>query len=382
MFYIDVDEVGAYFKSLSLNEDNILDFLLSDFNNDFSYLLRLYLISSIENHKHIERFDNVCKFLYGFESSYVEEIIRNDKDKPVLQKANEIIKEDSVDLELNIIELSDLAVFCNSYIFKEKGKAKNVSVPFKAIDNIKKSYYQKLLNIKIGNKLSSISFDEMKKTYSRIRSEEKDEESAKENLLTVLFDKTKEKNLIKDFVLDLKFNYQVLIFLFNTDCLNKDSIFDILYSIRRTMADNDISLMLQSFPVQNLKPLGVHYRGGNLIKSNSFFANTSDYNDIDADMFELEYEYRAICQIEDDVEYLRNAYNLSKRFLQIHPFEDGNGRTFKYLFYYLCLKRNILPPTITDTMECTSSYFDTFNDNNSDYILERGKTLEKRIERI
>ena len=50
--------------------------------------------------------------------------------------------------------------------------------------------------------------------------------------------------------------------------------------------------------------------------------------------------------------------------------------------YFVSLKRNILPPTITDTMECTSSYFDTFNDNNSDYILERGKTLEKRIERI
>ena len=134
--------------------------------------MRLYLISSIENHKHIDRFDKVCKYLYGYESTYVEEIIRNDKDKPVLQKANEIIKEDSVDLELNIIELSDLAVFCNSYIFKEKEKekAKNVSFPFKAIDNIKKSYYQKLLNIKIGNKLSSISFDEIKKTYSRIRS--------------------------------------------------------------------------------------------------------------------------------------------------------------------------------------------------------------------
>ena len=380
MFYIDVDEIGTYYKNLNLNKNNILEFLLSDCSNDFSYLLRLYLISSIENHKHIDRFDKVCKFLYGYESSYVEEIIKNDKDKPVLRKANQILKDDSVGLELNIIELSDLAVFCNSYIFKEK--AKNESFPFKAIDNIKKSYYQKLLNIKTSNKLSSISFDEMKKTYSRIRSEEKDEESAKENLLTVLSDKTNEKNLIKDFVLDLEFNYQVLTFLFNTDCLNKDSIFDILYSIRRTMADNDISLMLQSFPVQNLKPLGVHYRGGNLIKSNSFFANTSDYNNIDADMLELEYEYRVICQIKDDVEYLRNVYNLSKRFLQIHPFEDGNGRTFKYLFYYLCLKRNILPPTITDTMECTSSYFDTFNDNNSDYILERGKTLEKRIERI
>ena len=157
---------------------------------------------------------NVCKFLYGFESSYVEEIIRNGKDKPVLQKANEIINEDSIDLELDIIELSYLAVFCNSYIFKEKEKAKNESFPFKAIDNIKKSYYQKLLSIKTSNKLSFISFDEMKKTYSRIRSEEKDEESAKENLLTVLSDKTKEKNLIKDFVLDLNFNYQILIMIF------------------------------------------------------------------------------------------------------------------------------------------------------------------------
>ena len=380
MFYIDVNEVGTYFKSLKLNEDNILDFLLSDFNNDFSYLLKLYLISSIENHKHIESFDNVCKFLYGFESSYVEEIIKNDKDKPVLQKANEIIREDSIDFGLDVIELFDLSVFCNSYIFKEKSK--NVSVPFKVINNIKKFYHQKLLNIKIGNKLSSVSFNDMEKVYSRIRSVEKNEEIAEENLLAVLFDKSQEKQLIKDFVLDLKFNYQVLIFIFNTDYLNKDSIIDILYSIRRTMADNDISLMLQSFSCQNLKPLGVHYRGGNLIISSSFFANTSDYNDIDTDMLELEYEYRTICQIEDDVEYLRNAYNLSKRFLQIHPFEDGNGRTFKYLFYYLCLKRNILPPTITDTMECTSSYFDTFNDNTSDYILERSKTLEKRIERI
>ena len=65
MFYIDVDEIGTYYKNLNLNKNNILEFLLSDCSNDFSYLLRLYLISSIENHKHIARFDKVCKLLYG-----------------------------------------------------------------------------------------------------------------------------------------------------------------------------------------------------------------------------------------------------------------------------------------------------------------------------
>ena len=73
-------------------------------------------------------------------------------------------------------------------------------------------------------------------------------------------------------------------------------------------------------------------------------------------MLELEEQYKEIIELENDEEYLKAAYNLSKRFLQIHPFADGNGRKFKYLFYYLCLKRNILPPTITDTVECTPCY--------------------------
>lgn len=400
MIYIDVGELGTYFKSLNLNKNNILDFLISDNNNQFSYLLKLYLISSIENHQHIDRFNRVCYLIDDYKSSYIEEIIENKKFKPVLDKAEKISKDDSLEQDLGIYVYGyshfDIEKFFSVYILNEDSK--KISLSSKILNKLKNNYDKMLIKRKFNkhNDLSSTPIEEIIKYYSKIQEKFKNKDigELKKILLWLLIDKYEEKTLITNFQLDLNFNYQILIKLFDPDFLNKNSVSDIIYAIRSVMVENDISkekissLEMTTDTYIPPEDLSTNYRNGNLsttningnlIKTNSFFANTSDYKNINNDMLELEEQYKEISQLENDEDYLKAAYNLSKRFLQIHPFADGNGRTFKYLFYYLCLKRNILPPTITDTVECTPCYFGTFNDDNSNYIMGRSKILERRI---
>jgi len=58
---------------------------------------------------------------------------------------------------------------------------------------------------------------------------------------------------------------------------------------------------------------------------------------------------RFYVQIENREEYINKAIHIFQRFIQIHPYVDGNGRTSRALLDIMLINRNIVPPVLYDT---------------------------------
>lgn len=101
-----------------------------------------------------------------------------------------------------------------------------------------------------------------------------------------------------------------------------------------------------------LMPTGItKYRTYNIpaTYSDKFFTMTSKAEDIKSDMQQLENEYEELKKIENREEYVNRAIYIFQRFIQIHPYVDGNGRTSRALLDVMLLNRDIIPPILYDT---------------------------------
>ncbi len=174
--------------------------------------------------------------------------------------------------------------------------------------------------------------------------------------------------------------------LFDLSFLQEDSLQKILFNIRTEMAKYDPTSQDKTEDNINdykglkfgTNPLRVEYRETNLSERNQFFKNTAKVHEIEEKMQELFSDYERIKLIEDNDEYAFECYKLSQRFIQIHPYENGNGRTSKYLLDYLLLKRNILPFTITDSYYLTNCYLSSTSSPES-YYTQRKLVMSSRV---
>ena len=94
-------------------------------------------------------------------------------------------------------------------------------------------------------------------------------------------------------------------------------------------------------------------------------------------MNDLIIKYNEVKEINDNTKYAIECYKISQEFLQIHPYSNGNGRTSKYLFYYLLLRRNILPFTITDNNYLTHCY-ENITTKPENYFMYRNNIMARR----
>ncbi len=458
--YIDVDKIGRIFKSYNLSKDNVLDFFIEEDGDDLKYLLKLYILSALEEYKHFDKLVNSVYHETSFSEIPPQEIINRKSPKTFWKKlkSKENEKEKSKKIAwirkyffgyvIYLERKKSLAIDKEAFLIKLK-EEKN---PYQKI----KLGYQELQNYleiqKLGKKIEEVyvkyfgsldGFDEIQKLalfakqyvinfekrkaqeekkilsyelhpyyksykngeitltqflqeYKRIENEfEFDLNTLIENIYLYSYESIivdfaiqyfDETNIIDFLKVDILFNYHMLTKLFDTPFLQEDSLEQILFNIRIEMSKYDPTSQDKTEDRGNdykglkfgTNPLRPEYRETNLSERNQFFKNTARVSEIKEKMQELFSDYERIKLIDDDNEYALECYKLSQKFIQIHPYENGNGRTSKYLLDYLLLKRNILPFTITDSYYLTHCYLSS-NSSQENYYNQRQLVMGRRI---
>ncbi len=458
--YVDTAKIGRIFSSYNLTTENILDFLLTD-DNQISYLLKLYLVSTIEDYKHITKLIDYVYCLNSFPVYPSYEIINRQEHKPfweLVRQRQDVdyffneriwtknhLKEyyENLYTSFNIpskeATLKDRLKRETSFIRRvniskdilkhkiEKAKIKQrltksyrklVGEPadFEELDylislailnkerHIKRKEYLELspktkeqINELFTNyQQGTLSIEELKQELSKIKHHIEDNISFKKENIEYEIDIDRmigyfiltyydERSIIDFLKEDLVFNYYMITNIFNSDLLKEKNIEKLLHDLRQLMADYDISAKNRTESAAseyyglpyNQNPLSPEYRKTNFAPRSEFFKNTPSFEDVPLRMHNLLAKYEAIKSIPNDQEYAISCYSFTQELLQIHPYFNGNGRTSKYLFYILLLKRNILPFTITDTNELTPCY-DNSKSNQESYFEQRTKIMQKR----
>ena len=92
------------------------------------------------------------------------------------------------------------------------------------------------------------------------------------------------------------------------------------------------------------------YRDSTLLSGdNEFMKNASKGMNVQKDMEALKEEFKELKDIKDNDEYVDKAIEIYAKFIQIHPYPDGNGRTSRALLDVMLLNRDIVPPILYDT---------------------------------
>ena len=137
---------------------------------------------------------------------------------------------------------------------------------------------------------------------------------------------------------DIKNNVDLLKTVFGKEYKNA-SLPEILQELRNAM-DN------------KLMPRGMtKYRTYDIpiTSEDNFFKMSSKGKSVKSDMQQLGEEYEELKKIENREEYINKAIHIFQRFIQIHPYVDGNGRTSRALLDIMLINRNIVPPVLYDT---------------------------------
>ena len=438
--YIDTNKIGKIFQSYSLNTSTILDFLITEDNDNFKYLLKLYIIATLEDYKHIQKLTDIIYQKEKFELTPTLEIINKKSSK----KFWELIKKrqnnpDQSDKQIWIYNHLQKYIY---YLYYSKKPKENLSEQlitslekikqeiiksykdkFNSLEGLteiedliepafiwirkkeQKNYHRQNKNEKYKELIflylsGTITNEEYKILLKKIESEKKElviispwYKETKNNLelyicrivdyIAIYFDEYYIIDFLKE---DLIYTYYMITQIFTSIINQTDNLEVLLFSIRKNMMEYNINSKNHTTDSTNdyigaqfsNNPLITDFRTNNLDKKTNFFENTADILEIKPAMNELFNRYESIKQIESDEEYAIACYKLSQDFLQIHPYGNGNGRTSKYLFYTLLLKRNILPFTITDDHHLTSCYLNTEN-NQSKYFYGRNKILNHRL---
>ena len=417
---INSKRLGDEFKSYKLDKDNIIDFLIKEDNDVNKYILKLYLISLLENYRHI---DKLIKYIYldnNFKYTPTIEIINRIDNKEFWNRIKDVKIQDNYN-KLNWID-ENLSIFIKLFIndfdsnfasFKKKiENEKNFINKLKLSRQLKfmiKKYKKNKDNIIISfNETfkNYITLDEfialIKKSVNNLAKDDGGsvEEWLDSNFYFVNCGDKKIKNYLKIFIdedkivdflkEDLLYNYKIIIDLFNEDIINENDLEKLIYKIRELMMNDDLYMKNLQFDAKDyydgkeigVVPINTNYRKMNLRHDTVFFSNSASIENIENEMSELFKKYCNIWKLEGDA-YVLKCYEFVQDFLQIHPYLDGNGRTSKYLFYLLLFKKNILPFTITDDHTLTPCY-DRNNSNrtsNENYVNGRNQIMVDRVMR-
>ena len=79
-------------------------------------------------------------------------------------------------------------------------------------------------------------------------------------------------------------------------------------------------------------------------------------NQIQDRMNELDEEFRKLLEVHDAETYVRGCTDLMMKFISLHPFDDGNGRTSRMLLQAMLGRRGVSLPSTID------NYFDREHD--------------------
>lgn len=171
---------------------------------------------------------------------------------------------------------------------------------------------------------------------------------------------------------DIEGNVDLSKAVFGKDYRNA-GLLEILQDLRGAMDDKLMPAGMTKFRTSDI-PVSI---------GESFFAMNSKAIDVKSDMDKLAEEYENMKQIENRDEYIDKAVSIFQRFIQIHPYLDGNGRTSRALLDIMLINRDIVPPILYDT------YYDRriVDDLSMEYLANSNKQplqnyIKKQIARV
>lgn len=386
---MDLSKLGKKFGDFNLNIDNILDFMSTEQNDQTKYVLKLYLLSVLEDYKHIDILLRYIFFDEKFEDNPQLEIINKKDQKKFWKKVMELKQQKISKSKMNFLRIinnhnllnSFSELVCNFEQYEKELKQLNdkLNMEQNFLEKIKLKKQIKLLvegrkkkKQKIIQKLHTTKedFDEFFQiSLKYYRSFDWKEISYIEDPSDISWYYFNKKiyslcekinglhHTIDCLENDLISSYQMICVCFDKDILEEENLLNIVSKIRINMREKYFNYQLRDqYRSHNLQTDAIYNINGKGVKESKFWKETADHNEIGKLMDELSKKYEKIKSIENNDEYIYACYEITQEFLQIHPYPDGNGRTSKFLFYILLLKRNILPFTITDSNYLTNCY--------------------------
>lgn len=387
-------ELSKTFKSYNLTVNNILDFMILEDNDNNKYILKLYLLSLMETHKHSQKLSSYVYLLT--DDAPITEIIKKKKKKPFWES----VKKHPT---YSFSYFSFFAANSNGvyYFFKEKRKYENAKQTLKEnyikansffsrikikkqLNQLEKNYklrckkFKEQFNIKYSKELQKfidLFSNYAEKAFSTPYDSTECENVEAMTLINIYLDFMRDSSeMVAILKRDLIFSYNMICTFFSEKFIKENDLSTLLNMIRTSLSEFRIDDTVPDYREEILK---TEYRNYNLKYKSEFFKNTTDYAEIESEMANLFSEYNRIKDTENTNEYIYGCYQITQKLLQIHPYGNGNGRTSKYLFYILLLKRGILPFTITDSNYITNCY--QKKGLTEDYIYARQTIMNDRI---
>lgn len=151
---------------------------------------------------------------------------------------------------------------------------------------------------------------------------------------------------------DIDSQVKMNIGMYDENILKSQNFLSLIHHIRVQMKKNEI---VSDFPIST------EYRRQSLKKNNYIVGNSFSYEQITEAMNQLNEEFEQIKTTDNLEEYIRGCADIFQKFLMIHPFMDGNGRTSRVMLNAMMAQRNIFIPGVYN------SYIE--RDSNSMFML-------------
>lgn len=160
----------------------------------------------------------------------------------------------------------------------------------------------------------------------------------------------------------------------DSEIMSKDNIFDKCCGLREDLVKEnlDFSNKIRKYDNSPKEKKGLY----------------CEHKKIPEELEKLQQYYDTEVKDESDsVEYIKKCANVMYKFLIIHPFEDGNGRTSRALFSTLLVKKDILPPImyesryITEDPESSAEYNKALHEGDRGNMDKVGEFVLKQCEK-
>lgn len=359
------NEISKQFNSFEINYDNALEFILNN-NEPYAHLLKKYIFSQLEIKYHIygmaealdfegESTEILNQILNGNNPHLWEKIMEYDKSEnykfiegnelyyQIDQKAKLIMAtEYTLPEKLKQAE-EELLANPKFKIFKKRKLEQNIEqIKQQILNNKEKILEYSPLPTQPTNDFNSIKEKEWQEFYNRHFKHQNFKDSSE--LANYLKAKSSLPHSIQNLKSDIILNYQLTNYIFN-NVDNTKSLDEILFGIRETFSKFAISGLIEvsidtnyiknDFPISSLQ--------------SDFMKKRTQGSQVRAEMDKLNLEFEQLKTITNNEEYIKKALDIFQRFVQIHPYGDGNGRTSRYLLNYMLVAKNIVPPVLYDT---------------------------------
>lgn len=387
VYYCDVLEIKSILGSLKLDDSSFSDvfqFMNSSLDNQGKDIIRMYLLSLLENHLHIDHLRFSFEVIHGYELGCSDETFEVIDDQPNKPFWNWIANED-----LSFIEQRESTIMSwiydnfDSYFQSFYSLDRDECLDEDILSFRKREKDELLLSLSEALAGTNISIEQFDKSIELAMKKVKDYHNIDEesSIFVCYVRMYVEEFILKDEYIiklarDLIVNLTVLKNLCES-CLSKETdLGTILRNIRLFLRESVKQAKYISSD-SGMDDYSIMYRDFKFFNQGGFWDKITPPEDIFMDMEKLFSEFLMVQKIEDDTEYAVKCFELCQRLLQIHPYRNGNGRTSKYLLFLLLISRGILPVSVTDNRGLTSCYQKNFG--SSDYFLGRMHIVGRRV---